>query len=248
MNQGWLLFLLAPLFLQDDPIAAEAIQGYKHPWADFGDLSTVTMRETTRRPDIDAAGQLVYKDVTAEVTWTVVQSAGEKATFKIQSGGQESLIPYFLTLPNWARGKGAKKGIEELEVGGVKRTCQVMTISLDVDKDAGQLTTISKSPDVPYWAVRWRVETLLKGKPNTSEEERVVDVGQKVKVGDQELSCVLVESTVESVGGGKTVRREWRSDEVPGRVVRREGHQYLNGKELASGVTQMEVVRFRSKR
>ena len=247
MNQTLLLILLAPLLLQDDPVAAEALQGYKHPWADFGDSSTVTMRETTKRPDIDASGNLVYKEVTNEVTWTVVQSAGEKATFKIQGGGQESLIPYFLTLPNWARGKGEKKGSEELTVGGVKHTCQVTTISLDVDKDAGQVTTISKSPEVPYWAVRWRVETLLKGKPNTSEEERVLDVGQKLKVGERELSCVLVEATVESVGGARTVRREWRSNEVPGRVVRRESRQYLNGKEQDSASLQMEVVRFRAK-
>jgi hypothetical protein len=248
MNHGWLLLVLAPLCLQDDPIAAEALQGYKHPWADFGDASSVTMKETTKRPDIDAAGNLVYKDVTTEVTWTVVQTAGEKATFRIQGGGQDSLIPYFLSLPNWARGKGEKKGSEDLVVGGVKRTCQVTMISFDADKDAGQVTTISKSPDVPYWAVRWRVETLLNGKPNTSEEERVLDVGRKVKVGDRELPCVLIESTVETLGGTRTVRREWRSDEVPGRVVRREGHQYLNGKELESALTQMEVVRFQSKR
>jgi hypothetical protein len=248
MNHGWVLIVLAPLLLQEDPIAVEALKGYKHPWADFGDASSVTMRETTRRPDIDAAGKLVYRDVFSEITWTVMQSAGEKATFKIQGGGQESLIPFFLTLPNWARGKGEKKGSEELLVGGVKRTCEVMTISLDADKDAGQVTTISKSPAVPYWAVRWRVETLLRGKPNTSEEERVIDVDQKVKVGDRELSCILVESTVESLGGAKSVRREWRSDEVPGRVVRREGRQYLNGKEQESAVTQMEVVRFRAKR
>jgi hypothetical protein len=248
MNQSWMLIVLAPFLLQDDPIAAEALQGYKHPWSDFGDSSTVTMRETTKRPDIDAGGNLVYKDTTNEVTWTVVQSAGEKATFKIQGSGQESLIPYFLTLPNWARGKGEKKGSEDLVVGGVKRSCRVTTISLDADKDAGQVTTICKSPDVPYWAVRWRVETLLKGRPNTSEEERVIDVDQKVKVGDRELSCVLVESTVESVGGAKTVRKEWRCDEVPGRVVRREARQYQNGKEQEGASIQMEVVRFRAKR
>src|SRR6185503_7812460 len=118
--------------------------------------------------DIDASGKLVYKEVATEVTWTVTQSAGEKATFKIEGGGQESVIPFFITLPNWVRGKGEKKGLEDLVVGGVKRTCQVTTISLDADKDAGQVTTISKSPDVPYWAVRWRVETLLNGKEQAS--------------------------------------------------------------------------------
>ena len=92
------------------------------------------------------------------------------------------------------------------------------------------------------------METLLKGKPNTFEEEIVLDVDQKVKAGDRELACVLVQVTVDSVGGVKTVRKEWRSDEVPGRVARRESRQYLNGKELDSAFSQMEVVRFRAKR
>ena len=247
MNHGWLFAILVPFLLQDDPVAAEALKGYKHPWADFGDASTVTFRETTRQPDIDATGNLVAKPITTDVTWTVTQSAGEKTTFKIEGGGQESVIPYFIGFPNWARGKGEKKGVEELVVGGVKRTCEVTIISLDADKDAGQLTTISKSPDVPYWAVRWRVETLLKGRPNTVEEERVVEVDQKVKVGGQELSCVLVEGTVET-GATKTVKKEWRNDDVPGRVVRREVRQFVNGKEQDLAATQMEVVRFRSKR
>jgi hypothetical protein len=243
-----MLLLIAPLLGQQDPIAAEAIRGYKHPWAEFGDASSVTMRETVRRPDIDASGKLVYKEVTSDVTWTVVAAVGEKTTFKIEGGGQESVLPFFITPPNWARGVGERKGTEEITVGGVKRTCQVTLISLDADMDAGQLTTISKCPEVPYWAVRRRVETLIKGKPNTFEEEIVLEVDQKVKIGGRELSCVLVQVTVDSLGGVKTVRKEWRSDEIPGGVARRESRQFLNGKELDSALSQMEVVRFRAKR
>jgi predicted transcriptional regulator len=92
------------------------------------------------------------------------------------------------------------------------------------------------------------VETLIKGKPNTFEEEIVLEIDQKVKIGDRELSCVLVQVTVDSVGGVKTVRKEWRTDEIPGGVARREARQYLNGKELDSALSQMEVVRFRAKR
>jgi hypothetical protein len=248
MSHWWALVLVSPILLQDDPIASEALQGYRHPWADFRNGTTVTYRETTRRPDIDGSGKLIYKDVTNDVTWTVIAAEGEKATFRIEGGGQESHIPYFITAPSWARGKGERRGTEEIEVGGVKRTCTVTVISLDADKDAGQITTICKSPEVPYWAVRWRVETLMKGQTNTSEEEVVLETDRRVKVGDRELSCVVVLSTVETPGGVKTVRKEWRSDQVPGRVVRREGRQYMKGKEVESSVTQMEVVRFQSKR
>lgn len=248
MSHLWSLILLAPLLVQQDEIAAEAMKGYKHPWADFGDSSSVTMKETIRQPDINASGQLVYKDVTTEVTWSVVAATGEKTTFKVVGGGQESLLPYFIQPPNWSRGTGQRKGTEEITVGGVKRTCQVTVISFDANKDAGQLTTISKSADVPYWAVRRRVETLLQGKPNTLEEELVLDVDQKVKVGDRELACVLVQVTIEAVGGAKTVRKEWRTSEIPGGVARRETKGYLNGKELDSSASQMEVVRFQAKR
>jgi hypothetical protein len=248
MREFWALLFLVPLLVQDDPVAAEALKGYQHPWAGFGDGSSATIRETIRRPDIDATGNLVYKDVASEVTWTVIAAAGEKTTFKLEGGGQESFIPFFTTLPNWARGRGEKKGTEEISVGGVKRTCQITTISLDAEKDAGQVTTISKSPEVPYWAVRWRVETLLKGRPNTSEEELVLDVGQKLKVGNLEVLCVVVQGTVDTPGGARLVKKEWRSDEVPGRVVKRESRQYVNGKEIESAYSQMEVVRFRGKR
>src|SRR5262247_1337042 len=128
------LLLSASLLVPQDSIVAEAMKGYRHPWADFGDSSSVTMRETIRRPDIDASGKLVYKDVTSDVTWTVVAATGEKTTFKIEGGGQESMLPFFITPPSWGRGVGERKGTEEVTVGGVKRTCQVTMIAFDVDK------------------------------------------------------------------------------------------------------------------
>src|SRR5258706_4951000 len=131
MNFIRIALLLSPLLLQDDPVGADALKGYLQPWAGFGDGSSVTLRETIKRPDIDAAGKLVYRDVTNEVTWAVMQATGEKTTFKVEGGGQESVIPFFITPPGWTRGKGERKGEEELVGGGGKRTCQVTAITLD---------------------------------------------------------------------------------------------------------------------
>jgi hypothetical protein len=248
MSHAKLLFLLLPVLIQDDPIAAEAMKGYQHPWAGFGDGASITVKETVQQPDISPKGQLVYKPVVNEIKTTVQAASGERTTLKIEGGLQEAIIPFALALPNWSRGKGERKGTETLTVGGSPVECQVVQISLDTNKDAGQVTTICKSTAVPYWAVRWRTETLLQGRANTSEEELVLDVNQKVKVGDLELTCVLVQATVEAVGGAKTVKKEWRSDEIPGRVVKRETRQFLNGKEQESGFSQMEVVRFKGKR
>jgi hypothetical protein len=248
MIAATLALLLLGAAPQDDPVAAEALKGWKHPWADFGDGAQIVARETIRQPDISAAGKLVYKDVTSEITTTVVAVAGEKTTLRIQGAGQESEFPFYMAPPSWSRGRGERRGTEELDVAGTKRECQVTMISLDAGKDAAQVTVIWKSSEVPYWAVRWRTETLAQGTPNSSEEERVVEVGAKVKVGDREISCVVVQSTVEAAGGVKTVKKEWRSDEVPGRVARRETRQYLNGKEQESGYSQMEVVKVKARR
>lgn len=248
MTRAALFLVLLPTLLQDDPVAAEAIKGWKHPWMDFGDGCMIVAKETLRQPDISPAGKLVYKEVTTLITTTVQAQSGEKTTLKIEGGGQESLIPYFTSLPGWIRGRGQKRGTEIIEVGGVKRECEVTVISLDANKDAGQVTVICKSPEVPYWAVRWRTETLIQGIPNTSEEELVLETGVKLKVEDREIPCVVVLSTVEVVGGAKTVKKEWRSDEIPGHVVKRETHQYLNGKEVESAFSQMEVVKAKGRR
>jgi hypothetical protein len=234
--------------LQADPVAAEAMKGYQHAWAGFGDGCSITAKETLRQPDIDPKGNLVYKVVTNEITTTVLAAAGEKTTLKIEGAGQESHIPFFTTLPSWTRGTGEKKGTESLTVGGVKHDCVVTVITLDADKDAGQRTTIWKAAGIPYWAAKWRTETLLQGKANTWEEDVVIEVNQKVKIGDREVTCVVVETTVEAVGGARTVRKEWRSDAIPGRVVRRESRLWLKGKEVESGYGEMEVVRFKGKR
>ena len=239
--------MLVALAVQGDAAVVEALKGYKHPWEDFGNGSSVTAKETIMRPDIDKSGKLVYRPVANEITSTVMAAAGEKTTLKIEGAGQESYIPYYLAQPSWARGRGELKGTESIAIGSAKHECQVYQIALDLNKDAGQVTVICKSPTVPYWAVRWRTETLAQGRPNTSEEELVLEVDAKVKVGDRDVSCVLVQSTVEA-GATKTVKKEWRSEEVPGRVAKREVRQYREGKEVESSFSQMDVVRFKGKR
>lgn len=246
---GWVMVLLA-LVLQGDPVAAEALKGFKHPWADFTEGASVTLRETFQKPDIDGAGKLVYQRVTNEITWSVALIEGEKTTLRVEGDGQESAIPFFMGYPAWARGSGEKKGTEEVMIGDKKLMGEVTVIRLDAGKDASQVTTIVKSAELPdYWALRRRVETLMQGKLNTSEDERVVELGAKVKVGDRDLSCVLVEVTVEALGYAKTVRKEWRTDEVPGRVAKREVRQYTSaGKEVDGASSEMAVVRFKAKR
>lgn len=240
--------MLLALLLQDDPLLAEAVQGYKNPWADFREGARVTYRETVRRPGIDAGGNLVYTPLTSDTTWTVATVEATKIHLKIEGGGQESVIPIALAPPNWARGKPEKKGEEELEVSGRKVSGRVYELGLDLDKDAGQLTTIVRSDAIPYWALRRKVETRVRGKANTSEEERVVGVEEKLRAAAQDFVCTIVEVTTEAAGAGKTVKKEWRTDAVPGRVLRREVRQFLNGKELPSGASEMEVVSFDLKR
>jgi len=133
--------LLAAL-LQADPLSADVLKDWRHPWAGFAPGSKVVIRQTSKRPDIDAKGQLVYRDEAEEVTYSVVTQEGEKPTIRIRSGDVSSDIPYFTTAPGWFRGKAARKGKETVSVGSRAFDCEVTTFTLDEGKDLSQVTTV----------------------------------------------------------------------------------------------------------
>ena len=243
-----MMTLLLAVALQDDPLAAEFLKAWKHPWAGFGPGSIVKFRQQSKRPDISAKGELVYRDETEEITYSVVTQAGEKPTLRIRSGDVSTDIPYFVQAPTWFRGKGARKGTEALKVGELTIECEVTTFTLDEGKDLSQVTTVHAAAGTPVWAVKVRVETLANGKPNTADEERLVAIDQLLKVGGREVICQVVEVRTEVVGGATTVKREWRTDEIPGRVARREQRMVQKGKDVEGGALQMEVVSFEAKR
>ena len=238
--------LVAALAAQDDPLLKEVSRGWQHAWDGFGGGSTVRTRQTSKRPEIDGDGKLVYKQESQDVIYTLMTPEGEKPMLKIQGDGQESHVPFFKTLPTWFRGKIEPKGQEEIAVGDRKYACSVSRIGLDEGKDASQVTTIARAPEAAIWAVRVRVETFANGVRNTLEEQLLVAENQKLKVGEKDLVCQIVQVTTETAGGGKTVKKEWRSDEVPGRLVRSEVRQFLNDKEIAAAGSVMEVVSFRA--
>jgi hypothetical protein len=241
--------ILATLALaQADPALAEAAKGYAHAWAGFREGSTVTIREKTRTPEIDEKGNLVHREVVAESVWTVTGVAGERATVRVKQGGQDHELPYHFTPPHWFRGKVESKGREAVAVGARTFDCAVTSITFETGKDIRQVTTLWKAADAPSWAVRLRIETFERGSLNTSEDERLVAVDERVKVGEKEVVCQVVEATTEAAGRGKTVRKEWRSPEVPGRVVRRETRQFQGGKEITLAASQMEVVSFTTRK
>ena len=215
--------LILPAFLQDDPVVATALRGYGHPWADFREGSTVTYKETSRRPEVDGGGNLVLKDVVTQVVWSMASTNGEKAVLRIQSEGQDSEVPYHFVLPNWTKGKGERKADEEIQIGGKKFLCKVTTISVDPDQDASEVTTIWQNPEAPGWAVKFRNETFVRGKSNTSEEAVLVGLNETVKVGDREVVCRVVQVTTEVDTGGRVVKKEWRADEIPGGILNPRG-------------------------
>lgn len=236
------------VLLQSDPAYTEALRGWKHPWAEFETGSTVRARVTTKKPGISPDGELVYTDETDDMTYVVVKNDGERPVISMRSTYQTTEIPYYLTPPTWFRGKVEKKGKEAVETAGKAWDCDVYVFSLDEGKDASQKTTVWKAAGAPHWALKIRVETYLNGRRNTRVEETLILVDQRVKIEDIELRCPVVETRTEVEGGSTTVKREWRTDAVPGRVARSETRLFDKGKEIASGAQQMEVVSFHSKR
>lgn len=234
--------LLLALLCQDDPL-----KGWKHPWSGFAPGSRVTFRQTSKRPDISPAGELVYKDEIQEMSHTVVTQDGERPTIRIRSGDVSSDIPYSTPQPNWFRGKREDGGRETLKVGERALDCRVTRYTLDEGKDLSQVTTLHTAEGAPVW-VRLRVETKANGAVTTSEEERWVGEDAALKIGGREVYCQLMEVRTEVKDGPLTIKREWRSDEIPGRLARREQKVLDKGKEVPGAATQMEVVSFEAKR
>jgi hypothetical protein len=243
-----MICLLLATALQGDPLSDDVLKAWKHPWAGFSPGSKVVFRQTSKRPDIDAAGKLVYKDEAEEVVYTVVTQEGEKPTIRIKSGDVSSDIPYFTNPPGWFRGKVERKGKAAVPVGDRTFDCAVTTFTLDEGKDLSQVTTVHTCPGAPVWALRLRVETLANGEANTSDEERWIAADQAVKIGDRDVICQLMEIRTSVKDGPVTVKREWRTDEIPGRVARREVKVEQGGKEVPVASTQMSVVSFETKR
>ena len=208
--------LLLALLCQDDPL-----KEWKHPWGGFAPGSRVTCRQTSKRPDISPAGELVYRDETEELTYTVVTQDGERPTIRIRSGDVSSDIPYATPQPNWFRGKREEKGRETLKVGERALDCRVIRYALDEGKDLSQVTTLHVAEGAPAW-VKLRVETRQNGVTTTAEEERWVGEDQALKIGGRDVLCQVVEIRTEVKDGPVTIKREWRTDEIPGRVARRE--------------------------
>jgi hypothetical protein len=241
---------IALLFLclvQDDPLAAELLKDWRHAWAGFPEGSLVTYKRTLRQPEISNDGELVYRELNEQESWIVQGTEAGRIMIKMVRGEDSQEIPHHATPPPWFRGKGERKPDEDVAVGGKKLSCRVTQFLFDADKDAGQRTTVWRSAGSPSWAVRLKVETLARGAVNTSTEELLVVAEEKVKAGDQEVVCHVVEVTVQA-GASRTVHREWRSDLVPGRIVRRETRFYQGEKENGAARSQMEVVNFRGRK
>lgn len=235
--------------VQDDPLVTQALRGYRHAWADFREGSVVVYLETTRVPEVDNGGNLVFKNLQAKVTWLVGNTDGDRATLRIESDGRESEFPTHFAPPHWVQGKGEKRPDEEITVGDRKYACRVTAIAIDPDKEASELTTIWQSAKAPVWAVKVRNETFARGHRNTSEESLLVAVDEKVKVGDADVLTSVVQVTTEVENGNKVVKKEWRSDEVPGRVVRRETRHYgKDGREIEAAFSKTDVVSFKTRK
>lgn len=242
---GILAVLLAGLAVQDDEIAREALRGFRMPWSGFGPGSSVTYVETLLRPEISDAGTLEYKEERLRQVCTLEGGPGEKSRLRLAGRGLETTLPMTDDLPQWTRGRGTRKGTASLEAAGKTWECAVTELLFDGKGNSRQVTTIHRSKGAPHWALRWRVENLVDGELQAAEEELLLSASEKVKVGDREVSCRVIQVTVTTAGGARTVHKDWRSDEVPGRLVRRETRFFQGDKEVRAAFSKKEVVSFK---
>jgi hypothetical protein len=141
---------------------------------------------------------------------TVVDMAG------MSSRRQEDVL-VTQGLPGSSEIKGKKLKSEELTVDGTSYPCDVW----EFETSAGTYRVwLAKGLSVPGGALR--TETRLKqGDRDVLTVSRVVKLGEKVRLGKQELDCAVSEFTSES-GPVKVQGRIWNAAKVPGFMVKSE--------------------------
>ncbi len=235
--------------LGQDDAAREAVRGYAHPWAGFRAGTRLIFNEITQAASFDQSlGRTTFKDKITQHVWVVKSASADRVTIHMEAGSLESDIPIYLDIPAKFRGKGEARGEEVVVVGRRSYRCSVTAISLDLDKDAGQVTRIYRCPDAPLWAVKVVAETFIKGNRNTWEEELLVEENIRLTIDGREVTCQLVKVTTGSEDGRRTVKKEWRSEVIPGGVARRETRYYAGDREIQGSAVIMEVVGFEAKR
>jgi hypothetical protein len=220
-----LLVCLALAIVGSFVIAQDAATTAKHPWASFKEGSFVKMKTT-----MTMAGT----DTVTEMTQTLTKLDTEFAYLKTEVAGtaNETKLP----LKGVAgEAKVVDSGSEDITVEGKIQ---------DTTTEANGTTTVTSSwvcKDAPGGVVKTGTKTT--GTMEMTSLTNLVKLSEKVKVGDKEVTCFVLE-TVSTTSYGKTTMKMWRSEEVPGFSVKMETKSEMSGTEMKS---VMEVVEFAAK-
>lgn len=237
-----LLLALAAALQQGAPITRD-------PWSGFGPGSWVTIREKTV-----AEGKTTY--VREKIIITSIEDGAPMLEARAEKGGaypppgqvRRHMRGSLVEEMGW---KASEPRAAELEIGPRKIACKVTEyVAKDSARDVDSRVLVWRTEEVkiPYRELRRdgpdlsmlsdvvRMEVNARhGDDTQTFDFRIVDLGQKAKVGLREIPCIVEEGSAEE-RKGTTVRKgaikRWLSDAVPGRIVRQEVKGEQDGKRV----------------
>jgi hypothetical protein len=205
-------------------LALLLVQEPKHPWAGFKEGSEVVY-------DISERERAVETTMTRRVTVVKVEKA--KATLKEEDTDNEGKAAGSrdVTVSLAAPAGLASKGKEEVTVDGRKITCDVFVIG--------------ETPARKLWLAKESLTGIVKEERTWEAEGKkcsivstLAKIGEIVDLGAK-VTCAVFD-VVEDYGDRKVTRREWRSPEVPGQIVKSE-------EKDGTRTRIVEVTRFKKK-
>lgn len=249
--------LFAVLLLAFQDPAPKPAEEVRHPWGGFGPGSYAIRR--TKRTDDGRATERVEKWIIGSLD----KGLPAVETF-VKSGerwvrGQADVPHPAPMLPTEGLTAGTAR-TEEIELGGRKLRCTITEYSAGDGRKSmlarGRMWTCAelKAPyrelekdgqDLALMPDLLRLEMSLEfGRDRFSYETRIAGAGEKVKVGDHEVLCVLEEVTLEERRHPITEKwtaKRWLSGEVPGHVVKLSLSGTLRDKPFA---VEQDVVEY----
>ncbi len=228
-----LLSLVAVAQAQDST-QTQAAPAFEHPWAKFKKDSfvktTITMNfmgqniETTQKQTLK---DLTKDDFTVEVEMDIPGVGPQKQEKKMSLKG----------LPGSSEDKAKKVGDEEIECDGQKFKCEIWEYTTE---DTTTKAWICKDAKVCANAIKTEQNTKQEGN-ETKITSKVVKLSDKVKIGEKEIDCSIVEISMENAMVNLK-GKAWQSPDVPGFTVKNEMKGTAQGMEgdIKTLVTEYE--------
>lgn len=194
----------------------ELMKGVKAPWEGFGVGTWMKLKQV--QADRMNTTTLVMKRVLKEI----VDKNNAVFVYRYDNGAESEFTEDIGVDPALTNGDVTKRAEKEkVQLGDAALECDVFEVKQGGDRDK-LLSVYWKAPGATWPWVRCTRETFVAGRREQWMEEKVSKMEDVVTLNGREYKCVVFSRDENTLSGMKGGRREWRTMEVPGHVLKYE--------------------------